>query len=84
MWIGRVEFSRRSVGSTRQSRKLRMACSRVLQCFTEKLSRTLGDDGLRMREGAMESLVEEQVASSSDDVVHEHLRITSDEDSGGK
>ena len=37
-------------------------------------------DGLRMMEGAMEDLVDEQVASSSDDVVDENLRTTSDED----
>ena len=41
----------------------------------------LGDDGLQMMEGAMKSLVEERVASSSD-VVDENLRITSDEDTG--
>ena len=41
-----------------------------------------GDDGLRMMEGAMESLVEEQAASSSDDVVDENSRNTSDEDNG--
>ena len=40
----------------------------------------LGDDGLRMMEGAMEGLVDEQVAS--DNVVDENLRITSDEDNG--
>ena len=40
----------------------------------------LGDGGLRMMEGAMEGVVDEQVASSSDDVVDENLRITSDED----
>ena len=42
----------------------------------------LGDDGLRIMEGAMESLVEEQVASSADDVVDENLRVTSEEDNG--
>ena len=40
----------------------------------------LGDGGLRMMESAMEGVVDEQVASSSDDVVDENLRITSDED----
>ena len=48
----------------------------------EAVGDILGDDGLRMMEGAMEGLVEEQVASSSDDVVGENMRITSDEDSG--
>ena len=42
----------------------------------------LGDDGLLMIDGAMESLVEEQVATSCDDVVDENLRNTSDEDKG--
>ena len=42
----------------------------------------LGDDGLRILEGAMESLVEEHVASSSHDVINENLQITSDEDTG--
>ena len=35
-----VEFCRRSAGSTRQTRKLRVACSRAPQCFTEKSSNT--------------------------------------------
>ena len=42
----------------------------------------LGDDILRMMEGATESLVEEQVASSSSNVVGENLRITSDVEKG--
>ena len=42
----------------------------------------LGDDGLRMMEGSTEGVVDEQAASSSDDVVDENLRITSDEDNG--
>ena len=42
----------------------------------------LGDDILRMMEGAMVSLVVEQVASSSGNVVGENLRITSDEEKG--
>ena len=42
----------------------------------------LGDDILRMMEGAMVSLVVEQVASSSCNVVGENLRITSDEEKG--
>ena len=39
-------------------------------------------DGLQIIKGVMESLVEEQVASSSDDIVDENLRITSEEDNG--
>ena len=49
---------------------------------SEVVEDILGDDGLRMMEGAMNSLVEDLVASSSDDVVDENLRITSDEDNG--
>ena len=30
-WFGRVQFCRRSAGSTRRSRKLRLACSRALE-----------------------------------------------------
>ena len=48
----------------------------------EDVEDVLGDDGLQVMEGAMESLVEEQVASSSDDFVDENLRNTSDEDNG--
>ena len=39
----------------------------------------LGDDGFQ---GALEGMVEEQVASSSDDVVDENSRSFSDEDNG--
>ena len=42
----------------------------------------LGDDILRMMVGAMLSLVVEQVASSSGNVVGENLHITSDEETG--
>ena len=42
----------------------------------------LEDDILRMMEGAMVSLVVEQVASSSSNVVGENLCITSDEEKG--
>ena len=68
MRIGRLEFCRRSAGSTRQTRKPAMF-------HREVIGDIVGDDGLPMMEGAME----EQVASSSDDVVGENLRNTSDE-----
>ena len=79
MWIGRVGLcpTKHRAGAPDSLASLRLLESPAMFQVVED---NLGDDGMRMMEGAMESLVEEQVASSSDDVVDENLRDTADDD----
>ena len=68
------------------SREQRLRCGLVERSSAEEAQGSTRQrcrpEHLRMMEGAMECLVEEQVASSSFDVVDESLRITTDEDNG--